>query len=126
LKLDGEDCRETLLAANNYALSLMHLKRYKESKSLLRRTLPVARRVLGENVETTLRMRLYYALALYEDDGATLDNLREALTTLEEMVRTARRVFGGAHPLTEQVEEVLRAARAALHARETPSPPGEA
>ena len=32
------------------------------------------------------------------DDGATLDDLREAVTTLEETERTARRVLGGAHP----------------------------
>ena len=33
-------------------------------------------------------------------DGATLDDLREAVTTLEDAVLIARRVFGGAHPLT--------------------------
>ena len=35
--------------------------------------------------------------------------------------RTARRVFGGAHPTTEMIELQLRYARAALRARETPS-----
>ena len=63
-----------------------------------------------------------YALALYKDDGATLDDLREAVTTFEETERTARRVFGSAHPLTVQIEDDLQAARAALRARETPSP----
>ena len=37
--------------------------------------------------------------------------------------RTARRVFGGAHPTTEMIELQLRYARAALRARETPSSP---
>ena len=37
-------------------MSLMNVKRYQEAKSLLGRTLPVARRVLGDNDETTLRM----------------------------------------------------------------------
>tara|TARA_B100000459_G_scaffold75945_1_gene42271 strand:+ start:628 stop:801 length:174 start_codon:yes stop_codon:yes gene_type:complete len=55
------------------------------------------------------------------DDGATLDDLREAVTTLEETTRIARRVFGGAHPLTIQIEDDLRSARAELRARETPS-----
>ena len=32
------------------------------------------------------------------DPGATLDDLREAVATLEETAPTARRVFGGAHP----------------------------
>ena len=35
-------------------------------------------------------------MALYMDPSATLDDLREAVTTLEEMERTARRVLGGA------------------------------
>ena len=61
-----------------------------------------------------------YARALYEDPGATLDDLREAVTTLEDMERTARRVFGGTHPTTTGIEVSLRNARAALRARETP------
>ena len=48
----------------------------------------------------TLTMRWNYARALWNDDGATPDDLREAVTTLEETARTARRVLGGAHPLT--------------------------
>ena len=49
----------------------------------------------------------------------TLDNLREAVATLEETERIARRVFGGAHPVTTGIERRLRNARAALAARET-------
>ena len=67
-------------------------------------------------------MRWGYARALYEDDAATLDDLREAVTTLEDVKRTARRVLGGAHPLTGGIERRLRDARAALRARETPTP----
>ena len=59
-------------------------------------------------------MRWVYARALYEDDRATLDNLREAVATLEETERIARRVFGGAHPVTTAHEKALRNARAAL------------
>jgi hypothetical protein len=70
---------------------------------------------------STLRMRATYAMALYDDPGATLDELREAMTTLEETERTARRVLGGAHPVTTGIEIALRDARAALAARETPS-----
>ena len=59
---------------------------------------------------------------LYKDDGATLDDLREAVTTLEETERTARRVFGGAHPLTTEIERDLQNnARPALRAREKQS-----
>jgi hypothetical protein len=86
----------------------------------------VTRRVLGEGNGLTLKMRKIYARALYEDAGATLDDLREAVAMLEETDRTARRVLGGTHPFTGQVGDRLLEARAALRARETPSPPGTA
>ena len=63
-----------------------------------------------------------YAIALYVDDGATLDDVREAVTTIEELERTARRVLGSAHPTTVAMERDLQTARAVLRARETPSP----
>ena len=109
------------MAANNYALSLFTLKRFEEAKAFLRRSTPVARRVLGENHHYMLMMQWAYARALYKDPDATLDDLREAVTTLEETARTARRVLGGAHPVTTGIEGALRDARAALRARETPS-----
>ena len=61
-------------------------------------------------------------MALYKDTDATLDDLREAVTTLEDVERTARRVLGGAHPTTAWIEGELQKARAALGARETPPP----
>ena len=73
--------------------------------------MPVARRVLGERNEITLEMRRIYAKALYANPGATLNDLREAVTTLEDAARVARRVLGGANPLTEEIEEQLRDAR---------------
>ena len=67
-------------------------------------------------------MRRIYAIALYEDASATLNDLREAVNTLEEIERTARRVFGGAHPTTKGIEFHLRKARAALRGREDAEP----
>ena len=54
------------------------------------------------------------------DTSATLDDLREGMSTLEEIEPIARRVLGGAHPITVEIEENLQNARAALRARETP------
>ena len=65
-------------------------------------------------------MRLLYTEALYQDDAATLDDIREAVATLEETDRTARRVLGGAHPLVSTIERNLVSSRAAL--REASSP----
>ncbi len=120
LKLYGEEHRETITDANNYALSLHRLQRYAEAKSLLRRMMPVARRVLGDSDEITFSMRWIYGGALFRDN-ATLDDLREAVSTLEDLARIARRVLGGTHPHTTGIEVSLQNARAALRARETPS-----
>ena len=62
-------------------------------------------------------------MSQYKDDGATLDDLREAVATLEDAGRIARRVLGGTHPTTGGIEGAQQEARAALRARETP-PPG--
>jgi len=79
---------------------------------------PVARRVLGEGSEITLRMRWNYAAALYQADGATLGDLREAVTKLEDTERTARRVLGGAHPFIAEIGSSLVQSRSVLRARE--------
>ena len=50
-----------------------------------------------------------------------LDDLGEAVKTLGETARTARRVLGGAHPLTTHIERSLKDSRVVLAARETPS-----
>ena len=121
LKLNGEEHRFTITSAMNYAISLLHLRRFEEARSLLRKLNPVAQRVLGEANDLTLKMRWNYANALYKDPDATLDEVREAVSTLEDTERTARRVLGGAHPHTVDMEQSLRKARAALRARETPA-----
>ena len=84
----------------------------------MRKTMSVAQRVLGSSHELTLRMRSLHVESCCKDDGATLDDIREAVTTLEETERTARRVFGAKHPLTTGMEHSLKASRAILRARE--------
>ena len=81
---------------------------------MLREMMPVARRVLGDNHDLPLQMIRVYAAAL-----CSVEDMWEAVTTLEEAARTARRVLGGAHPTTTGIERSLRDARAALCARET-------
>jgi len=115
--LNGDQHYDTLREANNYANSLIDLQRFEEAKSLMRKMMPVARRVLRENHDCILMMRWAYARALYQDTGATLDDLREAVDTLEELERTARRVLGGAHPDAVEIEKSLREARAELNAQ---------
>ena len=114
MRLKGEEHEDTLREANNYATSLIRLERFEEAKALFRKTILIARRVLGDSSKLTLQMMAHYGTVLHE--GTTLDDLREAVTTLEDAARTARRVLGGAHPTTVGIETELRDAR---NARET-------
>ena len=84
----------------------------------MREMIPVARRVVGESNDFTLKMGLILAEALYRDPDATLDDLREAVMSLERLASTTRRLLGSAHPLAARVEQSLQNARAALSARE--------
>ena len=86
----------------------------------MRKLIPIAQRVLRQD-DLTLRMRTTYAEALYLDTSATLDDLRKAVTTLEETERIAKRVLGGAHPVTASIDYHLQEAGEALRAREAPS-----
>ena len=117
-----QEHEETLRVANNYAMSLNRLQRFEEARELLRKVLPVAQRAHGASHITTIRMWWTYAWALYLNPSATLDDLREAVTTLEDTERIARRVLGGAHPVTQEIEHHLPKARAALRVRESPLP----
>ena len=99
-------------------MSLTNLKRFEEAKALMRKTIPVARRALGESHEIMLWIRWTYAKALYKDGDATLDDLREAVKTLEELAPTARRVLGSTHPDVAGIERGLRMSRAELGSRE--------
>ena len=125
--LDGVELLARLLfRPGRYASSLLELQRFEEARTLLRKTMPVARRVLGDGHILTLKLRCNYARALCADPDATLDEVREAVTTLEDAARIARRVFGSTHPLTVDIEDELRKSQAALRARETPPPPRSA
>ena len=55
-----------------------------------------------------------YADALFAEPGATLDDIREAVATLEDTERIARRFLGSAHPDTAVIERHLRCAREML------------
>ena len=94
---------------------------FEEARSLLRKTIPVAQSILGENHALTLMMEQKCAQSLYRDDSATLADLREAVTTLETIANSWNRVLGPAHPETVSVQAALACARDTLRERETSS-----
>ena len=70
-------------------------------------------------------MRRIYARALCTDGNAPIDDVREAVTLLEDLAPAARRVLGGAHPMTVGIELDVQNSRTLLRrrlrARETPA-----
>ena len=107
LKLFGRQNRQTLSAANNYAMTLLRLKRFEEAKELLRKNIPVARRVLGTEHELTLSLREDLSRATLLDGDSSAEEKREALRMLEDVAGTMRRVLGPAHPDTLHAQEKL-------------------
>ena len=57
-------------------------------------------------------------VGLLVDPDATLEDFREAVETLEETARIARRVLGASHPMSAAIEDQLQQSRAALRVRE--------
>ena len=116
LNLFGEEHRETLRSAINYTASLRHLQQFGEGKSLLRKAIPVAQRVLGKSDEVTLNMKINYTLMPTVDADATLVDLNEAVDTLENAIPDAHRAFGASHPLAAHFENSLQYSRQTLRA----------
>ena len=71
-------------------------------------------RAAGLETSVEPRRTASNAETLYLDTGATLDSLREAVTTTEDTYRIARRAFGGVHPTTVMIEHSLEEAGSTL------------
>jgi tetratricopeptide (TPR) repeat protein len=119
LKLDGEEHYDTLLAANNYAASLVELERFKEAKKLMRKTMPVARRALSDEHDLTLNLRKVYAESLYLDASATRGDVAQAVAIYEDILPRVRRIFGKDHPNWRHFPKLLEGAREKLASFDT-------
>ena len=108
--------RNTFLAGNNLAGSLVRGKLYAEARGLLKTIIPTARRSLGDDHPITLNLRGSSAQAIYMDQRAASDekNLVDAVATCEDCVRISRRVMGPTHPKHLNFQDDLRRARAVL------------
>ncbi len=75
----------------------MALKKFEEARPFLRKLIGRSRRALGPEHINTLRLRRAYAEAFFSDDAASAREVREAVTTLEELDAVARRIYGKSH-----------------------------
>ena len=95
----------------NLSVSLQATQRFTEATSLLREQLPKARRALGAENDTFLRLRGLYASALGGDDCASRDDVVEAVTIFEELASTTRRIYGEFHPFAKLIQNDLERVR---------------
>ena len=101
----------TLNLAGNLGRTTLKLKKYAEARDLLGGRVPVAIQVLGKEHHVTIRLRWFYCQAIYKDADATLGEVREAVTMLEDVAITSRRVFGAEHPTARGCQYALDEAR---------------
>ena len=104
----------TLISADHLSESLIHAELFKEAKSLLRKYILVARRTRENGNEVILDLRTSYAQAIYRDTNSSRSDVHEAVAILEDVVRTARRVFGTEHPYFAEYRADLENARMRL------------
>ena len=82
------------------------LRRFEEAKSLLRKTIPVARRVFGGESGRVLSLREDLCRATLAGDSSSKEK-RKALQMLEDTVAALRRLFGLLHPETQRAQGLL-------------------
>ena len=65
------------------------------------------------------RLRGVYARGLGDDQGASRDDVVEAVTIFEELASTARRIYGEFHPFAKLIQHDLERGREQLAAFDT-------
>ena len=110
-KLWGETRRSTLVSGNNLVCSLNRMGQYAEAKTLARKLVSQCRRARGPEDGLTLSLRQAYAETLYKTPTASRADVLQAVTILEDVAKTLRRVFGTHHPLTLDALADLERAR---------------
>ena len=95
------------IAVCNLAEYLVAAREFEEAQSLAREELPVIIDRHGPDDPLTLEIRTWYALAFFRADGASEDDVAEALTILEDVLRRSKRVLGDSHPDTERARKFL-------------------
>ena len=101
------------IAVCNLTEYLVAAREFEEAQSLAREELPAIIDRHGPDGSLTLEVRAWYARALFRADGASEDDVAEALTILEDVLRRSKRVLGDSHPDTERARKFLEEVRSA-------------
>ena len=92
----------------NLGTSLVHTRQLTEARSLMRKYLPIARRVLGLDHEITFGLIENLAGAIFENALAPREDLVEVDEILTKQLKRLRQVLGAAHPATQRHENHLK------------------
>ena len=114
VRLKGKHHAETMTECGNLVINLIELERFQEAKRLLRKVIPVARRVLGNEHNLTLSLCEDLSRATLLDGDSSAEEVREAVRALEDTLGVWRRVLGPQHPNTQRVQQNLEAYREAF------------
>ena len=101
------------ISVGNLTEILIAAREFEEAQSLAREELPAIIDRHGPDGSLTLEVRAWYARALFRADGASEDDVAEALTILEDVLRRSKRVLGDSHPDTERARKFLEEVRSA-------------
>ena len=97
------------IAVCNLTEYLVAAREFEEAQSLAREELPAIIDRHGPDGSLTLEVRTWYARALFLEG----EDLSEAETILEEVLRRSKRVLGDSHPDTERARKFLEEVRSA-------------
>ena len=90
------------------------LQQFDEAKAFLRDRIPEAVRALGKDHGITFVLQRMYAQCLYQNDGASRDDVTAAIAQLEDLDRRMTRTYGTVHPQTYTTRYFLAEAREKL------------
>ena len=90
------------------------LQQFDEAKTFLRDRIPEAVRALGKDHGITFVLQRMYAQCLYQNDGASRDDVTAAIAQLEDLDRRMTRTYGTVHPQTNTTRFFLAEARQKL------------
>jgi len=108
----GVSHQRTILGGFNLCVSLDRSDLWDEARQFLRQLLPAALRSLGADNDLTLLLNQLLGGVLTNNSDCSRDDLLEAETILQDVLRRRRRVFGPAHPHTRACEFALSRVRA--------------
>ena len=107
-------CQETMNAVLNLAASLSTTKRFTEAKLLLQKRLLEAEAICGADSNTALQLLRLSCVVVCTDPACSVDDLSDANTRLEALVKRSNRVFGDSHPQAIICQKQLKVAKVHL------------